>query len=239
MLKVKNISKKYKNAEKYSNHNISLEVHKGEIFGLLGKNGAGKSTFIKSVIGVLPIDEGSIEIGGFDMAKNPIEAKQNLGYVPDNHAVYDSLTGREYVNIIANIYGVKKQDIETRMEELSKRFSIYHALDNQIRSYSHGMKQKICIVGSLIHYPKLWILDEPLIGLDPQAMHEVKEFMKEYAKLGNAIIFSSHAIDTVEKLCDRVAIINHGELLETFKVNEFKDTHTESMDDYFLRITKD
>ena len=239
MLKVKNISKKYKNADKYSNHNISLEVNKGEIFGLLGKNGAGKSTFIKSVIGVLPIDEGSIEIGGYDMAKNPIEAKQNLGYVPDNHAVYDSLTGREYVNIIANIYGVKKQDIETRMEELSKRFSIYHALDNQIRSYSHGMKQKICIVGSLIHYPKLWILDEPLIGLDPQAMHEVKEFMKEYAKLGNAIIFSSHAIDTVEKLCDRVAIINHGELLETFKVNEFKDTHTESMDDYFLRITKD
>lgn len=239
MLKVNNISKKYKNADKYSNHNISLQVNKGEIFGLLGKNGAGKSTFIKSVIGVLPVDEGSIEICGYDIDKKPIEAKSCLGYVPDNHAVYDSLTGREYVNIIGNIYGVKKKDIEERIEILSKRFSIHHALDNQIKSYSHGMKQKICIVGSLIHYPKLWILDEPLIGLDPQAMHEVKEFMKEYAKLGNSIIFSSHAIDTVEKLCDRVAIINHGNLIETFTVGDFKNTHDESMDDYFLRITKD
>ena len=239
MLKVKNISKKYKNAEDFSNENISLEVKKGEIFGLLGKNGAGKSTFIKSIIGALPIDEGEILICGYSLEKEPIKAKFNLGYVPDNHAVYDSLTGREYVNILGNIYGVKKQEMEQRIETLAKRFNIYHAIDNQIRSYSHGMKQKICIVGSLIHYPKLWILDEPLIGLDPQAMHEVKSFMKEYVKEGNSIIFSSHAIETVEKLCDSVAIINHGKLIETFRVEDFKNTHTESMDDYFLNITKD
>ena len=180
MLEIKGLTKRYKNSDFYSVKNLNLTIKDGEIFGFLGKNGAGKSTTIKCLTGIIPFEEGQIKVCGFDIQKNPIEAKLNIGYVPDNHAVYENLTGREYVNYMGNIYRVPKKVIEERIEIFSKLFNMAHAIDKQIRSYSHGMKQKICIIAALIHNPKFWVLDEPLMGLDPQSTFEIKEYMKAH-----------------------------------------------------------
>jgi ABC-2 type transport system ATP-binding protein len=239
MLKLTNVCKRYKNSDRYSVKNLSFEVKKGEIFGFLGKNGAGKSTSIKCITGILPFESGSIEICGHDISKEPIECKMNIGYVPDNHAVYENLTGKEYVIYIANLYRVPKDEIEERLNKFVKLFNMSHAIDNQIRSYSHGMKQKVCIIAALIHNPKLWVLDEPLMGLDPQSAYEIKCYMKEHKALGNTVFFSSHNIDMVEKLCDRVAIINKGELIEIIDVPYFMEHSKVSLEEYFLDLTKD
>lgn len=239
MLEIKNLSKKYKNSTFYSVKDLSLTLRDGEIFGFLGKNGAGKSTTIKCITGILPFEEGEIKVCGYDISKNPIEAKLNIGYVPDNHAVYENLTGREYVNYMGNIYRVPKDVINERIEKFSKLFSMEHAIDNQIRSYSHGMHQKICIIAALIHNPKFWVLDEPLMGLDPQSTFEIREYMKEHKKLGNTVFFSSHNIDMVEKLCDRVAIINRGQLMEIIDVKKFMKESKVPLEEYFLTMTRD
>jgi ABC-2 type transport system ATP-binding protein len=239
MLKLTNVCKRYKNSDRLSVKNLSFEVKEGEIFGFLGKNGAGKSTSIKCITGILPFESGKIEICGHDIAKEPIECKLNIGYVPDNHAVYENLTGKEYVNYIANLYKVSKKDMSERLEKFVQLFNMSHAIDNQIRSYSHGMKQKICIIAALIHNPKLWVLDEPLMGLDPQSAYEIKCYMKEHKALGNTVFFSSHNIDMVEKLCDRVAIINKGELLEIVDIPYFMENSEVSLEEYFLNLTKD
>ena len=239
MIEIINLSKKYKNSNFYSVKDLSLTVKDGEVFGFLGKNGAGKSTTIKCITGILPFEEGQIKICGYDMKKDPINAKLNMGYVPDNHAVYENLTGREYVNYMGNIYRVPKDLIQERMETLAKKFSMAHALDNQIRSYSHGMHQKICIIAALIHNPKVWILDEPLVGLDPQSTFEIRAYMKEHKRKGNSVFFSSHNIDMVEKLCDRVAIINRGQLMEIIDVKKFMKESSVSLEDYFLDMTRD
>lgn len=239
MLEISNLSKKYKNSKFYSVRNLSFTLKEGEIFGFLGKNGAGKSTTIKCITGILPFEEGKIKVCGYDISKNPIEAKLNIGYVPDNHAVYENLTGREYVNYMGNIYRVSKEDIEERTEKFARLFSMEHAMDNQIRSYSHGMHQKICIIAALIHNPKFWVLDEPLMGLDPQSTFEIREYMKEHKKLGNTVFFSSHNIDMVEKLCDRVAIMNKGQLMEIIDVKKFLKESEVPLEEYFLNMTKD
>ena len=239
MLEINHLSKRYKNSTFYSVKDLSLTLKDGEIFGFLGKNGAGKSTTIKCITGILPFEEGEIKVCGYDVAKNPIEAKLNIGYVPDNHAVYENLTGREYVSYMGNIYRVPKDVIEERIDKFTKLFSMEHAIDNQIRSYSHGMHQKICIIAALIHNPKFWVLDEPLMGLDPQSTFEIREYMKEHKKLGNTVFFSSHNIDMVEKLCDRVAIINRGQLMEIIEVKKFLKESDVSLEDYFLNMTKD
>lgn len=239
MLEISNLSKKYKNSKFYSVRNLSFTLKEGEIFGFLGKNGAGKSTTIKCITGILPFEEGEIKVCGYDISKNPIEAKLNIGYVPDNHAVYENLTGREYVNYMGNIYRVSKEDIEERTEKFARLFSMEHAMDNQIRSYSHGMHQKICIIAALIHNPKFWVLDEPLMGLDPQSTFEIREYMKEHKKLGNTVFFSSHNIDMVEKLCDRVAIMNKGQLMEIIDVKKFLKESEVPLEEYFLNMTKD
>lgn len=239
MLKLTNVCKRYKNSDRYSVKNLSFDVKDGEIFGYLGKNGAGKSTSIKCITGILPFESGKIEICGHDISKEPIECKMNIGYVPDNHAVYENLTGKEYVNYIANLYKVPKKEIEERLDKFVRLFNMTHAIDNQIRSYSHGMKQKICIIAALIHNPKLWVLDEPLMGLDPQSAFEIKSYMKEHKALGNTVFFSSHNIDMVEKLCDRVAIINKGELVEIIDVPYFMEHSDVSLEEYFLNLTKD
>lgn len=239
MLKLENVCKKYKNSNVYSVRNLSFEVKEGEIFGFLGKNGAGKSTTIKSITGIIPFDSGTIEICGHDIKKEPLACKLNIGYVPDNHAVYENLTGKEYVNYMANLYNVKKEDTEKRLKKFVKLFNMQHAINNQIRSYSHGMKQKICIIAALIHEPKLWILDEPLMGLDPQSAYDIKCYMKEHKKQGNTVFFSSHNIDMVEKLCDRVAIINKGRLIKIINVEEFMRKSKISLEEYFLKLTKD
>ncbi len=236
MLTIKNLYKKYKNSDKYSVQNVNLAIRDGEIFGFIGKNGAGKSTTIKCLTGILPFEKGEISVCGYDIQKQPMQAKLNIGYVPDNHAVYENLTGREYVVFMGNIYGVDKKTIQERMEKFSKLFSMAHALDKQIRSYSHGMKQKICIMAALIHNPRFWVLDEPLVGLDPQSIGEIKNYMIEHKKLGNSVFFSSHNIDMVEKLCDRVGIMCKGELLEVIDLNEFKKTG-KSLEKYFFTLT--
>lgn len=239
MLEIIGLSKRYRNSKFYSVKDLSLTLKEGEIFGFLGKNGAGKSTTIKCLTGILPFEEGIIKICGFDLNKNSIDAKLNLGYVPDNHAVYENLTGEEYVNYMGNIYKVPKEIIKERMDRFAKLFSMDHAIKNQIRSYSHGMKQKICIIAALIHNPKFWVLDEPLMGLDPQSMYEIKEYMKQHKKLGNTVFFSSHNIDMVEKLCDRVAIINKGQLMEILDVKKFVKESKVSLEEYFLKLTSD
>ena len=209
---LKDFSKRYASSKVYAVQHANLEVHGGEIFGFLGPNGAGKSTIIKSTVGIQPISEGSIEICGYDVKKQPIMAKRQIGFVPDHYALYEQLSGREYINYIADIYEVSKEDREERMAKYISLFQMEAQIDNKIKTYSHGMKQKITIMAALIHNPKVWILDEPLTGLDPTSIFQVKECMKEHAKAGNIVFFSSHIIDIVEKLCERIAIIKKGEI---------------------------
>ena len=222
MLKITNLTKKYGNAAVNAVDNLSLEVKQGEIFGFLGPNGSGKSTTIKSIVGILPFNDGVIKIDGIDIAKEPIKAKMQLGFVPDNHAVFERLTGREYITHIANLYDVSLEDMEARSGKYLRIFRLAHAFDNQIKSYSHGMKQKIAVIAALVHNPKLWILDEPLTGLDPQSAYQLKIAMRKHAEEGNTVFFSSHILDVVENLCDRVGIIKKGELLGCYDLKNLK-----------------
>ena len=235
LLVIHNLKKKYLNAKRYSINDLTLELKAGEIFGFLGQNGAGKSTTIKCITGIHPYDEGEIIICGHDMKKDPIGAKKNIGYVPDNHSVYEKLTGREYVNYIADLYGVSLADREERMNRYLKMFKISFAVDRQIKGYSHGMKQKICIIAALIHNPRLWVLDEPMVGLDPQSMFDIIDEMKAHTAAGNTVFFSSHNIDLVSKLCDRVAIIHDGELKRLIDLHE--EGQRESLEQVFRSLT--
>jgi len=212
MLKIDNLYKKYLGSERFSVENLSLELNKGEIFGFLGKNGAGKSTTIKCLTGIFPFNSGTITICGHDISSDPINAKLNMGYVPDDHSVYEKMTGREYVNYIADIYRVSKADRDARLNQFLDKFNLQRAVDLQIKSYSHGMKQKICIIGALIHNPRLWVLDEPMMGLDPQSMSEILKKMREHCAEGNTVFFSSHNLDLVAKICHRAAIVSDGRL---------------------------
>lgn len=214
MLVISHLSKRYYNSDSYAVEDLSLNIHAGEMFGFLGLNGAGKSTTIKCATGVYPFDEGSITVAGYDIKQDPINAKRNLSYVADNHRVYEKLTGKEFVNHTADIYKVSLEQRKQVVDEYAKKFRLTSALDKQIKGYSHGMKQKICIIAALVHQPRLWILDEPLMGLDPQSCHDIIEAMKEHCRAGNTVFFSSHNIDMVAKICDRVAIINKGKLCE-------------------------
>ncbi|MEG1613722.1 MAG: ABC transporter ATP-binding protein [Clostridia bacterium] len=234
MIEIIDLSKKYFRAADYSVKNLSLTVGDGEICGLVGRNGAGKSTTIKCLTGILPFKEGQIKIDNIDINKEPIKAKEHIGYVPDDHMVYEKLTGREYVNYMGSLYGVKKQQKIERLEYFADLFKLTYALDNQISSYSHGMKQKICIIGSLIHNPKLWVLDEPMMGLDPQSTHEAKKCIVEHASAGNTVLFSSHNLDIVQKVCDSVAIIEKGVLTTVIDLNQAKLDPNFDLEKYFI-----
>jgi len=214
MIEIKNFSKKYINSDRFAVCDLSMSIKPGELFGFLGLNGAGKSTTIKCLTGIYPFDSGSITVCGYDIVKDSINAKMNIGYVPDNHSVYEKLTGREYVNYVADLYKVPLTVREERLNKFLKIFRMSAAVDKQIKGYSHGMKQKICVIAALIHNPKVWVLDEPLMGLDPQSIFLIIEHMKKHCADGNTVFFSSHNIDLVAKLCNRVAIINNGELCE-------------------------
>lgn len=210
MLKIDGLGKRYPGSDVYAVSDLSLELRPGEVFGFLGKNGAGKSTTIKCLTGILPFEEGSISVCGYDIKREPIEAKFSMGYVPDNHSVYERLTGREYVNYVADLYRVNRHDRAERLDMFMDLFQLRFAIDRQIKSYSHGMKQKICIIAALIYEPRLWVLDEPMMGLDPQSTAQILSYMREHVRRGNTVFFSSHNIDMVAKVCDRVAIINDG-----------------------------
>ncbi len=234
-LVISGVYKQYGNNKRYSAENVSLQVKAGEILGFLGPNGAGKSTIIKCVVGIQPATKGSIEINGYDIQKQPEMAKAQFGFVPDHYALYEKLTGREYINYIADLYNVEKQDRDERLAKLLKSLNMEQAIDNKIATYSHGMKQKIAIMSALVHNPKLWILDEPLTGLDPTSIYEVKECMREHAKAGNIVFFSSHIIDVVEKICDRIVIIKNGRIVKSVTMKKLQKDNI-NLEEFYLNI---
>jgi len=221
---LRNFSKQYASSKRFAVNKANFTVYGGEIFGFLGPNGAGKSTIIKSTVGIQPITSGNINICGYDVATQSVHAKALIGFVPDHYALYEKLSGREYVNYIADIYGVSEEDRNARIEKYIKLFELEQSIDSMMKTYSHGMKQKITIMAALVHDPKVWILDEPLTGLDPNSIYQVKECMKEHASRGNIVFFSSHIIDIVEKLCQRVAIIKQGEIQCVKTVKEIEES---------------
>ena len=237
LIEVENLYKKYSNKGNYAIEDISLYGLGGEIIGILGHNGAGKSTTIKCMTGIHPYQLGSIKICGYDIQKQHILAKSNFGYVTDEFTLFEKMTGFEYLNFLADVYKVNKTERAEKIEEFQKVFALGDAIYQIIGSYSHGMKQKISIMGALIHQPKVFILDEPMVGLDPYTSNELKNFIKEYAEKGNVVLFSSHNLDVVSKLCNRVYIIDQGRLLEMLDMNAFNKTDKD-FEEYFLSITK-
>ena len=235
MVEIKNLTKSYGNSAVNAVEDLSISVRPGEIYGFLGSNGAGKRTTIKCLVGIYPFQHGDILVNGVSIKTDPLQAKQQIGYVSDNHAVFERLTGREYVTHIANLYGVDKKDVEARCEDLLNIFKLKEAFDSPIKSYSHGMKQKISVIGALVHNPKLWVLDEPLTGLDPQSAYQLKLVMKRHAKAGNTVFFSSHILDVVENLCDRCCIIKKGKLQGIYDLAELR-AEGRSLEEIFMRV---
>ncbi len=238
MLEIQHLTKRYGNSTVNAVDDLSLSLKEGEVFGFLGPNGAGKSTTIKSLVGIYPFQEGDILIDGLSIKTEPLKAKKQIGYVSDNHAVFERLTGREYVNHMASLYKVELSDTIERAEELTKIFKLEDAIDQPIKSYSHGMKQKISVIAALIHNPKLWVLDEPLTGLDPQSAYQLKKVMRDHAKKGNTVFFSSHILDVVENLCDRCGIIKKGKMQGIYDLKELKE-QGRSLEDLFMQVIYD
>ena len=234
MLTINNYSKAY-NKDHFAVSGLSLNVDSGDLFAFIGHNGAGKSTTIKSIVGILPFDDGDILIDGISIKKDPIACKKMLAYIPDNPDIYDSLTGIQYLNFIADIFKVDKTTRKAIIDKYASEFELTNDLNNLISSYSHGMKQKLVIISALVHSPKLLILDEPFVGLDPKATYLVKKAMVEFCENGGAIFFSTHVLEVAEKLCNKLAIIKNGKLLITGKMEEvIKDS---TLEDVFMELT--
>lgn len=241
MLKISNVSKSYTAGVKAVDE-LNLEVKSGEIFGFLGPNGAGKTTTIKMAVGILNPDSGSLRINGHDIEKDPIAAKRQIGYVPDEAQLWDKLTGLEYLSFMCDIYGVPAEERDKRAKPLLETFEILDAVRDPIGSYSRGMRQKMALTGSLIHRPPLWILDEPMVGLDPRSSFLLKELMRSHTEQGGAVFFSTHVMEVAERLCDRVGIIHKGKLVAVNTVQEMKDLFAtegdKSLEEIFLEITE-
>ncbi|MCR5429542.1 MAG: ABC transporter ATP-binding protein [Lachnospiraceae bacterium] len=233
VLKITNYTKAY-GKDKKACDNVSLTVSSGDIFGFIGHNGAGKSTTIRAVVGVLDFDEGSIEIDGHDVMKDPIACKEVTAYIPDNPDLYENLTGIQYLNFVADAFGISAADREARITDYAARFEITDALKNLISSYSHGMKQKVAIIGALIHEPKLLVMDEPFVGLDPKASYTLKEIMREMCAKGSAVFFSTHVLDVAERLCNRIAIIKKGKIIANGGMEEL--IGDKSLEEVFLEV---
>ena len=238
MIQINNLTKSYVK-DKKSVDNLNLEIRDGEIFGFLGPNGAGKTTTIKMITGILNPDEGDILIDNVSIQKNPLEAKKKFGFVPDSPDMFLRLKGIEYLNFLADIYEIPSDVRKKRIEELTKKFEIQDALQSQIQTYSHGMRQKIVIVGVLLNNPKNWILDEPMTGLDPKSSFDLKEMMRKHSREGNTVFFSTHVLEVAEKLCDRIGIINKGKLVFVGTYEEMKEKFKgkETLEELFLEIT--
>lgn len=238
MIIINNVSKTYARGRVKAVNSINLEVKKGEIFGFLGPNGAGKTTTIKMITGILKPDEGQIFVNGINVVSEPIKAKKQIGFVPDNPEIFNRLTGIEYLNFIADIYEVDGKQRYKKINELAEIFGIKDALNSSIGSYSHGMKQKLIIIGALIHNPPVWILDEPLVGLDPKAAFLLKEMMRKHADNGNTVFFSTHIMEVAERLCDRIGIIKKGEIIFTGTIDELRQIRKEndSLENLFLEL---
>ncbi|MCI6763690.1 MAG: ABC transporter ATP-binding protein [Bacilli bacterium] len=233
MIEIKNVSKSYDGKVKALN-DISFKIDNGEIFAFIGHNGAGKTTMIKSLVGILDFDSGDILINGKSIKKEPIECKREMAYVPDNPDLYENMTGLDFINFICDIYDVSLEDRKVNIEKYSKMFEMDGKLGSDISSFSHGMKQKVALIAALSHNPDVLIMDEPFVGLDPKAVFDMKEVMHKMAKEGKTIFFSTHILDVAEKLCDRVAIIKKGEIVKIGKMKDIKGD--ESLEQVFLEL---
>lgn len=239
MIEIKGVTQSYVAGTKIID-DMNLTIEDGMIFGFLGPNGAGKTTTLEMITGVLKIDQGDILIDGKSIVKEPMQAKKLFGFVPDSPDAFEKLTGLEYLNFIGDVY---KVDAKTRLEritKLAKEFEIYDSLRNRIQSYSHGMKQKLLIISVLLYEPKNWILDEPMVGLDPKASYILKNLMKEHSSKGNTVFFSTHVLEVAEKICDKIAIINHGKIIFVGTIDELhqKLNSDDSLEDSFLELIK-
>lgn len=239
MIELTNVSKSY-NGHTKAVDNLNITINDGEIFGFLGPNGAGKTTTIKMITGIIESNIGEIKINGINTKEKPIEAKKQFAFVPDNPDMFLKLKGIEYLNFMGDIYEVPKSERRKRIETLAERFEMTSALGDQIQSYSHGMRQKIVLIGALIHNPSVWILDEPMTGLDPRASFTLKEMMREHADSGKSVFFSTHVLEVAEKLCDRIAVINKGKILFCGTLREMKDHFkgSGSLENMFLEMTE-
>ena len=232
MLNIEHLTKAY--GEKKAVDNLSLHIAPGEIYGFIGHNGAGKTTTLKSVVGILQFDAGEITIDGISIKENPLECKRRFAYIPDNPDLYDYMTGIKYLNFIADVFGVDAQTRRERIRTYADTFELTGDLAQPIAAYSHGMKQKLAIIAAWLHEPKLILMDEPFVGLDPKASHLLKKMMRQVCNEGGAIFFSTHVLEVAEKLCDKVAIIKNGKLIRSGTMEEVKGD--ESLEDVFLEL---
>lgn len=232
MLRIENLTKTY--GEKRAVDNLSLDIAPGEIYGFIGHNGAGKTTTLKAVVGILQFDKGEVFIKGESIRKNPLACKQKIAYIPDNPDLYEFMTGIKFLNFIADIFGVPEEKRQERIRKYADLFEMTENLAQPIASYSHGMKQKLAIISAWIHEPKLIIMDEPFVGLDPKAAHILKQMMREVCDEGGAIFFSTHVLEVAEKLCDKVAIIRNGQLIQSGTMQEVKGD--DSLEEVFLEL---
>lgn len=232
VLEVRHFRKSYR--DKVAVRDLSFSVAPGEICGFIGHNGAGKTTLIRSVVGAQPPTSGEVRVCGIDVWREPVAAKRRMAYVPDNPDVYDFLTGVQYLDLIADVFGVGTEERRRRAGELAGRLELSDALGDLVSAYSHGMRQKLVLVGALLHDPALLVLDEPFVGLDPSASHELKAILRERAEAGGAVFFSSHVLEVVERLCDTVAVIRRGELVASGPTDEVRGS--ESLEDVFLEL---
>lgn len=235
MLKINNFTKHY--GKKAAVENLSLEIKPGEIFGFIGHNGAGKTTTIKSVCGILNFDEGEILINNKDIKKQPIECKKLIAYIPDNPDIYEFMSGIKYLNFISDVYRIESGERIALINKYADIFGLTSELNQPVGTYSHGMKQKLAIISALIRKPRLMVLDEPFVGLDPKASHTLKTIMRELCEDGGAIFFSSHVLEVVEKLCDRVGIITGGKLVACGKTDDIRGDN--SLEKIFLELTEE
>ena len=232
MLKIEHLTKEY--GQKKAVDDLSLHILPGEIYGFIGENGAGKTTTLKSVVGILKFEKGDIFIDGISIKDDPIECKKKIAYIPDNPDIYEYMTGIGYLNFVSDIFGISTEQRRAKIDKYAELFEIKDNLGQQISEYSHGMKQKLVVISALIHDPKLIIMDEPFVGLDPKASHALKEIMREICDNGGAIFFSTHVLEVVEKLCDKVAIIKNGKMIKCGKTDEIRGD--ESLESVFLEL---
>ncbi len=235
MLKIEHLTKKY--GDKTAVKDITIHINAGEIYGFIGHNGAGKTTTLKSVVGILDFEEGDILIDGESIKEKPLECKRKIAYIPDNPDLYEFMSGIKYLNFIADVFGVSESDRQERIRKYADAFELTSDLAQPIASYSHGMKQKLAIISAWIHEPKLIIMDEPFVGLDPKATHILKTMMRELCDKGGAIFFSTHVLEVAEKLCDKVAIIKKGELIRQGTMEEVKGD--DSLEEVFLELEEE
>ncbi len=237
MIEFKNVSKTY-NGNVKALDNLNFTVGKGELVGFIGPNGSGKTTTIKLLSGVLVPDKGTITVNGFDVSKEPLKAKASIGYIPDNPDIFLRLKGIEFLNFIGDVYKVPVDDRKKTIDELAERFELTSALNSQILSYSHGMRQKLMVIAALLHKPEVWILDEPMTGLDPKSAFELKQMMKEHTQSGKSVFFSTHVLEVAEKLCDKVVIIKKGKKLYDGTLEQLeKKNKDKNLEDIFLELT--